>query len=147
MNTAKPTQGAIIAAYAVAILCDLIQLPFTLGSMTVIFTGPVEIADFGFDVIVMALLSFLLGFQMALVPAMLLEFVPFLDLLPIWTAIVFFIRWRQKRAAVPPVPPAQPPVIPAPPRSRKPTGPVIDAEIVMSIKVPPLLPSSTVPKR
>lgn len=135
----KPSKRAVIAAFALAGFADLMQLPFTLASMSLILTGPSEILDFGLDAVVMGGLCLLLGFQVALVPALLAEWVPFIDILPIWTGIVMFIVWKQRKE--------QGQVhVAAQPRPAMPQGAVIEAEIVTprprALIAPPPLPAA-----
>jgi len=117
----QPSKAAIITAFTVAILADLIQVPLTLVSLTGVFTVPVEALDFGLDAVVMGVLSLALGFNLALVPALLAEWVPLLDLLPTWTAVVALLVWQRKRQAPivtvvpePARPATAPPTLPAP---------------------------------
>ena len=82
------TEQQIKTAYAIAIVADVIQLPLTALSFTGIFTIPAEVFDFGFDCVVMIVLSQKLGFHWLLLPAMIGETLPGVELLPSWTASV-----------------------------------------------------------
>jgi hypothetical protein len=69
------------------------------------------------DVAVAAVLTKLVGWHWAFLPSFVAELVPGLDLVPTWTAAVFFVTRRAGR-----VPPAH----------------AIDAEVISSKKVPDL---------
>lgn len=84
----KPTDKQIKSAYAIAIFADLIQLPLTAASATVVFTIPAETVDFTVDCIVMLLVSRYLGFHWLLLPSMIGESIPGVELLPTWTGCV-----------------------------------------------------------
>ena len=85
------TRQRIWLAYTVAISTDLLQL--ALGPL-----GWVAI-DEVLDVIAMALISWAIGFHVILLPTFALEFLPFSDMLPTWTAAVaFLVGFRRRRA-------------------------------------------------
>jgi hypothetical protein len=84
----QPTDKQIKAAYAVAIVADLIQLPLTAASVTAVLTVPTEIVDFTIDCIVMLIMGSLLGFHWLLLPSMVAETIPGVDVLPTWTGCV-----------------------------------------------------------
>ncbi len=90
------TKPRIIAAFAVASIVDLIQMPLTAFEFTGgIFFG--EIADGVLDTITMGITTLLLGFHWALLPSFMVEAVPGLDALPTWTGCVAFVVWQRKK--------------------------------------------------
>ena len=90
------TKPRIIAAFAVAAIVDLIQMPLTAFEFTGgIFFG--EIADGVLDTITMGITTLLLGFHWALLPSFMAEAVPGLDALPTWTGCVAFVIWQRKK--------------------------------------------------
>ena len=101
------TRKRIVAAYAVAITTDVIQLVFLPFKLVLID----QFADIG----AMVLTVWILGFHILLLPTFMLEFVPLLDMLPTWTGCVWLVI-RQRRN--------QPPAAPAAPASANP--PVIN---------------------
>ena len=106
MSKPRLTQKRIILAFAVAIIADVIQFPITAVEATGFFSIPGELADFVLDCFVMVATCLLLGFHWALLPTLLVEVIPGLELLPTWTACVAFVVWQRKkeRAAPPPRP-------------------------------------------
>ena len=99
------TRQRIIAAFAVAVATDAIQM--LLGPFGITF------ADEVLDVIAMILAWRLLGFHMLLLPTFVLEILPVVDMLPTWTGCVGIVVATRKR---------QQPETPSP----LPPGPVID---------------------
>jgi hypothetical protein len=96
---AKPelTQPRVIAAFAIAIIADLIQLPLTAAEATGLGLIPGEFADFFVDCFVMGATTVLLGFHWMLLPSLFVEVIPGLDLIPTWTGCVAFVVWRRKK--------------------------------------------------
>ncbi len=98
MNGRRPiTAGQARAAFLIALVADLLQLPLTLGSLSGVFSLPAEGVDLAIDVATGLLLIRLLGFHWALAPAFVLEVVPFVDLAPAWTACVVYVIAQRKR--------------------------------------------------
>jgi len=98
------TPSSIRMAYAVAVAVDLAQL--LLGPF-----GWVGI-DEVLDAVAMYAISRLVGFHPLLLPTFILEFVPFTDMLPTWTACVaLVIRLRKRQGMVSEEPPDSTPVI------------------------------------
>ena len=97
MEKPELTQVRIIAAFAIAIIADLIQFPITAVEATGLFTIPGELADFVLDCFVMGATTVLLGFHWMLLPSLLVELVPGLDLFPTWTGCVAFVVWQRKK--------------------------------------------------
>lgn len=90
--------GRVVAAFAIATFADFIQLPLTALSLTGFLTIPVELFDIVTDVAVCVFLSALLGgFHWVLAPSFLAEAVPFVDVLPTWTAAVALIVVMRKK--------------------------------------------------
>src|SRR3954471_11733192 len=98
------TPSSIRMAYAVALAVDVAQL--LLGPFG--WFGLDEVLDAG----AMYAISRLIGFHPLLLPTFLLEFVPFTDMLPTWTACVaLVIRIRKRQGMVSDEPPDSTPVI------------------------------------
>jgi len=110
-NPPPLTRRREMAALAVAIIADAIQIPLTA------VPGAPQVVD----VITMVVVSMLIGFHPLLLPTFVLELVPLADMLPTWTGCVLAVivlRCRSSRVVdvesvkVPPQiaePPAQPP--------------------------------------
>ena len=81
-------------AWAVAIIADALQI-FAFPAFA---EGGLSPADDALDLVVAVVLIRLLGWQWAFVPTLLAEAVPGLDLVPTWTAAVFFVT-RQVAAS------------------------------------------------
>jgi len=93
------SRTTLIAAYAVAICADAIQIllvPFFSEG----FASPVD--DFS-DVVVCLILSRLIGFHIAFLPSFLIKLVPLVESVPTWTLAVL-IATRNLRAPVVDVP-------------------------------------------
>lgn len=95
-------------AWAVAIAADTIQIV----ALPLFAAGALSPADTVLDLCTAAILSRLLGWHWALLPSLLAELVPGLDLFPTWTASVFFITRQAIRSNEPEILPPGP----APPR-------------------------------
>jgi hypothetical protein len=101
---AKPTitRKRIVLAFAIAVVADAIQFPIAAATATGILALPGEAADFIVDCVAMAATSAILGFHWLLLPSVLLEAIPGLDLLPTWTGCVaLVVRHRRKEQALP----------------------------------------------
>ncbi len=97
----------IIAAVAVALAADGLQIPFQ----------AVPLAPEIIDVIAMAITTWLLGFHLLLLPTFAVEFIPVVDMLPTWTGCVLAVIALRKRAQNTPkhlTPPPTPPMIDTP---------------------------------
>ena len=120
MNKPKLSRRRMILAFAIAIIADGLQYPITAATATGILALPGEAADFALDCFVMILTSWLLGFHWVLLPSLIAELVPGLDLLPTWTGCVAFVIWQRQKERKPPAPtiidietvPQQPPPLP-----------------------------------
>jgi len=82
-----PTAARIRAARAIAMVADLVQIvlfpAFSEGALS-----PVNDA---LDVAVAAALTWLVGWHWAFVPSFLSELIPMFDLVPTWTAAVWYV--------------------------------------------------------
>ncbi len=100
------TPGRVTAAFSVAVLADILQLPLNLISLTGFFAVPSEVADLFIDGATCIAVSILLGgFHWAFAPVFVFEAVPLFDSVPTWTAavaIVVAIRRRQAAGSVVP---------------------------------------------
>ncbi len=104
------------AARVIAIAADVLQillLPF-------FFPGAFSAVNDAIDVAVAALMLRLLGWHWAFLPTFVAEAVPFVDLVPSWTAAVFLATRGRGVTAPPPV--------------------VVDAE-ARPVETPPALPA------
>ncbi len=97
------TRKRIIAAYAVAVATDVLQLVL----------GPVGwmLPDETLDVAAMIATSWLVGFHPLLLPTLVLELFPVADLLPTWTGCVALVIAIRKRQQIDPPPPSSGTVI------------------------------------
>jgi hypothetical protein len=107
------TPARIRAARSVAIAADFLQI----AVFPVFAPGAASIVNDILDVAVAVSMSFLVGWHWAFLPSFLAELVPFFDLVPTWTAAVFFAT--RKGTAQNPAPGA---------------GQVIDTEVVKNQK-------------
>jgi hypothetical protein len=96
------TKSRVRLAYAVAVTADALQI--ALGPLGWVFVDQV------IDIIAMCLTWGAIGFHPLLLPTFLVEFIPFVDMLPTWTAcvaLVVALRKKQQTAQ----PPREGPVI------------------------------------
>jgi len=105
LQTPRPvTRSSVRVAYALAATIDVTQ--FLLGPFG--WAG----ADEVLDAVAMFLISRLVGFHPLLLPTFVLEFVPFTDMLPTWTACVaLVVRIRTRQGLVSDEAPDSSPVI------------------------------------
>ena|SRR5215471_1665847 len=120
MDKPRLNRKRIILAFAVAVTADIIQFPITAGEATGFLAIPGELADFLVDCVVMGATTMLLGFHWMLLPTLLVEVIPGLDLLPTWTACVAYVLWLRKKEA----------------RQPQPLSPVIDIRDVEVVSTP-----------
>ena len=100
MKQIQLTNKDIKAAYTIAIFADVVQLPLSATSATVILTAPAEFVDFALDCVVGIVLCRFLGFRWLLLPAFAGESIPGFDLLPTWTAsIALLVKIRRDEEA------------------------------------------------
>lgn len=124
---AKPlTRARIGWAIAVAVIADGLQFAGT------IFGGPLAWVGFveGVDVIAMILTTLILGFHPLLLPTFVVEFIPFVDMLPTWSACVGAVIFLRKRSQAEPPPvvtaTSNPPTESSAKKVTESAGPVID---------------------
>jgi hypothetical protein len=107
----KPTltRNRIIAAFAVAVVADLLEIPITatedltLGTLAI----PAEGADAVLDCVVMAVMTKLIGFHWLFLPSFFVELIPEIDLFPTWVGCVAYVVWQRKQEGPrPPLAPA-----------------------------------------
>jgi hypothetical protein len=94
------TRGRIRAALALAVMADAVQL----GLIPLFAEGLLSPANDGLDVVVAVAMLLLLGWHWALLPSVLAEMTPALNLFPTWTAAVIFITRQGPSDAVPALP-------------------------------------------
>src|SRR5437016_12090905 len=102
MNTHVLTRGRIAAAFAIAVITDIIQIPLVLGFIGAtgsgVFAGldiGIETVDVMIDAMAAVLTYALLGFHWVLLPSFVLEAIPILDAAPTWTACVAFVVYKR----------------------------------------------------
>jgi len=96
------TRSRVRLAYAVAVTADALQI--ALGPVGWVFLDEI------IDIVAMGLTWRAIGFHPLLLPTFLVEFIPFVDMLPTWTAcvaLVVSLRKKQQSAQ----PPREGPVI------------------------------------
>jgi hypothetical protein len=97
MEKPKLTRNRIRAAYAIAVIADVLELPITAVEITVAGAPSGELAAFVVDCIVMGAMTKLLGFHWTFMPSFCVEVIPGLDLLPTWVGCVAFVVWQRKK--------------------------------------------------
>jgi hypothetical protein len=100
-------------AWLVAIAADSIQIV----ALPLFAAGGLSPADALLDVAVAAILIRLLGWHWALLPAIVAELVPGFDLVPTWTAAVFYVTRHDAHSSEPEILP------PGPAPARRPLDP------------------------
>ena len=106
------TPVRIRAARSIAIAADFLQIVV----FPVFAGGAASIVNDILDVAVAVSMSLLVGWHWAFLPSFLAELVPFFDLVPTWTAAVFFATRKGT------------------PQNPAGAGPVIDTEVVKNQK-------------
>ena len=99
----RMTPARVRAARWIAIAADFLQI----AVFPVFWPGAASPWDDALDAATALALVVLVGWHWAFLPSFIAELVPGLDLLPTWTAAVFFVT----RGKAGPAPPGQPPVI------------------------------------
>lgn len=89
-------------AAAIAIVVDAVQIAI----MPLFAEGALSPANDVLDALASVAFVWLLGWHPALLPALVAELVPGVDLVPTWTAAVAIVAWTRRRA---PAAPAAPP--------------------------------------
>ena len=100
-NVKSPQQRL---AWLVAIAADALQII----AFPMFVEGAASPADAVLDVAVAAVLTKLLGWHWAFLPSLAAELIPGVDLIPTWTAAVFFVTRQQVRSVEPEVLPPGP---------------------------------------
>ena len=91
------TPKRILAARAIAVLADAIQL----GFLPLFTGGAPEGFDAVLDLVVCGAMIVLVGWHWAFLPAFIAEALPGVDLAPTWTLAVLFATRGQSRTSVP----------------------------------------------
>lgn len=88
------TRKRVLFAFAVAVAADAAQ----------VMLGPAGFAFFDevIDVATMGLTMWALGFHPLLLPTVVIEFIPIVDMLPTWTGCVAAVVFLRRRGAVSP---------------------------------------------
>jgi hypothetical protein len=94
----------VVAARTIAVIADAVQI----GLFPLFMEGALSTANDVLDVVVAGVLTALVGWHWSFLPAFVSELVPFLDLVPSWTAAVF-LATRHSGPAMPPSPQPPPP--------------------------------------
>jgi hypothetical protein len=87
-------------AWIVAAVADLVQV----GLFPIFVAGGASPFDAALDVLVAAILSWLLGFHWAFAPSLVAELVPGLDLAPTWVLAVWIVTRGRPRGGARPEP-------------------------------------------
>jgi hypothetical protein len=98
-STPKPplSRSRIRLAWAIALTVDAIQIPATAA-------GPLGwFLEVGLDLVTMAVMWAVLGFHWAFLPSFLTEWVPYLNLAPLWTLAVALATRDKGEAGLPPI--------------------------------------------
>jgi hypothetical protein len=93
------TRNAAIA-WGAAVLADFAQVPATLAALSGVLSFEAVALDGMIDVGMTVLTTSLLGFHVALLPTMLIEAIPVIDVAPTWTACVSYVLWARRRQIV-----------------------------------------------
>jgi len=91
-------------AWLVAIVADALQII----AFPLFAEGAISPADTVLDLVVAVVLSRLLGWHWAFLPSLTAELIPGVDLLPTWTAAVFYVTRQRIRSAEPEILPPGP---------------------------------------
>jgi hypothetical protein len=90
------SRSTLIAAYAIAICADLIQM-----CLTPLFAeGVASPIDGPVDLVVCVLLSWLIGFHVAFLPSFFIKLVPLVEIAPTWTLAVLIASRHLRTKAV-----------------------------------------------
>jgi hypothetical protein len=97
---ANVNRSTLIAAYAIAICADFLQIClFPLFS-----EGFISVLDDFSDVMVCGILTYLIGFHLAFLPSFLIKLIPVVESAPTWTLAVLIATRRMRGPAVVDVP-------------------------------------------
>ena len=89
----RPSRGRERLALAIALAADLLQLalhPLFVG-------GALSPFEDGLDFLIALIMIRLLGWHLAFLPTFIAELVPGVDLIPTWTAAVWFVTRTRRR--------------------------------------------------
>src|SRR5712692_3602069 len=87
--------GRVRSARSLAIAADFLQIVV----FPVFAPGAASVINDALDIAVALSMLFLIGWHWALLPTFVAELVPFFDLVPTWTAAVFFVTRGHKGEA------------------------------------------------
>jgi hypothetical protein len=116
------TRPRVRAARAIAVAADLLQVAL----LPAFLASELSLVNQVIDVAVAVVLVALVGWHWAFLPTFLAEMVPFVDLIPTWTAAVFIAtggRPAAEGASRSPAPPGDVGKPPLPPGSQTPRDP------------------------
>jgi hypothetical protein len=91
-------------AWLVAIAADALQIV----ALPLFWEGAASPLDDALDIVVALVLTKLLGWHWAFLPALMAELVPGIDLIPTWTAAVYFVSRQRVRSTEPEILPPGP---------------------------------------
>lgn len=83
------------AAWIVAIVADALQIIF----FPVFGGGLLSVASDALDFVVAVIMVVLLGWHVAFLPTVIAEVIPMVNLIPTWTAAVFFVTRTRRRTS------------------------------------------------
>lgn len=114
---ADVSRTTLIAAYALAISADLIQICF----VPLLSEGIASPIDDFLDIVMCVILCLLIGFHVAFLPSFFIKLVPVLNIAPTWTLAVLIAtrHLRAPRADDPPIVDVSATVSAEPPRESK----------------------------
>ena len=91
---ATPARRNLRLAWVVALAADFLQII----AFPLFWFGAASPVDDALDVMVAALLIYLVGWHWAFLPSAIAELVPGLSMVPSWTLAMFFVSRRRARA-------------------------------------------------
>jgi hypothetical protein len=94
-----PRNPKLIAALAIALLADFLQVVF----FPFFFAGALSAVNDALDFAVAATLTALLGWHWVFLPSALAELVPGLDMAPFWSGAVFYVALKKPQTATAPL--------------------------------------------
>lgn len=97
MKKPKLTRNQIIAAFAVAVVADILEFPITAAEATVVGAPAGELGACVLDTVVFGIMTRLLGFHWMFLPSFVVEVIPGLNMFPTWVGCVAFVVWKRKK--------------------------------------------------
>jgi len=97
LRSATPSRKRILAARALAVIADAIQI----GLLPLFVQGAASPLNDALDVVVGAGMVALVGWNWVFLPTFVAELVPFLDIAPTWTVAAFIATRARKVEALP----------------------------------------------